>query len=136
MADETRVLFNETCPVCRIEIDAYRREAQAMGLPIRFDPLDRAEDWGLTPDQAARQLHVWRDGKVLAGLAAFRALWSALPRWRWLSRVTGWPVVRPLADLLYARVAAPLLYRAHLRRQRGSSPHQHHDPGHPRRNRG
>ena len=58
MTQETRVLFNETCPVCRFEIDAYRRRAVAGGLPIRFDTLDRAEDWGLTPDQAARQLHV------------------------------------------------------------------------------
>lgn len=118
MSSETRVLYNETCPVCRVEIDAYRRLALRDGLPIRFDTLDRAEDWGLTPDQAARQLHVWQDGRVLSGMAAFRALWGTMPRWRWLERVTGWPVIRPLADLVYARLAAPLLYRAHLRRQR------------------
>jgi predicted DCC family thiol-disulfide oxidoreductase YuxK len=116
---ETRVLYNETCPVCRVEIDAYRRRALSQGLPIRFDTLDRAEDWGLTPYQAARQLHVWQDGRVLSGLEAFRALWSAMPGWRWVARVTGWPGVRQLVDLLYRRVAAPLLYRAHLRRQRG-----------------
>jgi predicted DCC family thiol-disulfide oxidoreductase YuxK len=118
MADEIRVLYNDTCPVCRFEINAYRRRAQAEGLPIRFDVLDRAEDWGLTPDQAARQLHVWHSGKVLSGMAAFRALWSAMPRWRWLARVTGWPMIRPLANLAYDRIAAPILYRAHLRRQR------------------
>jgi predicted DCC family thiol-disulfide oxidoreductase YuxK len=120
MTHETRVLYNETCPVCRIEIDAYRRRAAAKGLPIRFDRLDRAEDWGLTADQAARRLHVWQDGQVLSGLDAFRALWSAMPGWRWLARATGWPLVRPLARLLYDRVAAPLLYRAHLKRQRRS----------------
>jgi predicted DCC family thiol-disulfide oxidoreductase YuxK len=117
MTSETRVLYNHTCPVCRVEIDAYRRRALAEGLPIRFDPLDRAEDWGLTRDQAARQLHVWQDGRVLSGLPAFRALWAAMPRWRWLARVTGWPVIRPVAGWLYAGIAAPLLYQAHLRRQ-------------------
>jgi predicted DCC family thiol-disulfide oxidoreductase YuxK len=117
MTSETRVLYNDTCPVCRFEIDAYRRRALADGLPIRFDQLDQAADWGLTPDQAARQLHVWQDGRVLAGLEAFRALWSAMPRWRWLARATGWPILRPLAKGLYTYVAAPLLYRAHLRRQ-------------------
>lgn len=117
MSHETRVLYNETCPVCRFEIDAYRRRALADGLPIRFDALDSAADWGLTPDQAARQLHVWQDGRVLSGLEAFRALWSAMPRWRWLARVTGLPVLRPVVAWLYARVAAPILYRAHLRRQ-------------------
>ena len=118
MTDETRVLYNETCPVCRFEIDAYRRQTAAQGLPIRFDRMDRAEDWGLTPDQAARQLHVWQGGKVLCGMDAFRALWSAMPRWRWLAEVTGWPLIRPLADVAYGRVAAPLLYRAHLNRQK------------------
>ncbi len=116
MPDDTRVLYNHTCPVCRFEIDAYRRRAQAEGLPIRFDTLDRAEDWGLTPDDAARHLHVWHQGQVLSGLAAFRALWSAMPRWRWLARLTGLPLIRPLAAFLYDRIAAPLLYRAHLRR--------------------
>lgn len=121
MTQETRVLFNETCPVCRFEIDAYRRRAVAGGLPIRFDTLDRAEDWGLTPDQAARQLHVWQGGRILSGLEAFRALWAAMPGWRWLARVTGWPVIRPLAALAYSRIAAPILYRAHLRRVRRHS---------------
>ncbi|MFN4204266.1 MAG: thiol-disulfide oxidoreductase DCC family protein [Tabrizicola sp.] len=118
MTEETRVLYNDTCPVCRFEIDAYRRRASADGLSIRFDPLDRAEDWGLTPDEAARQLHVWRAGRILSGMAAFRALWSSMPRWRWLAWLTGWPPVRPMADLVYERIAAPILYRAHLRRQR------------------
>ena len=118
MNAEIRVLFNETCPVCRFEIDAYRRRALADGLPIRFDAMDKAADWGLTPDQAARQLHVWQDGRVLSGLEAFRALWSAMPRWRWLAWLTGLPVIRPLVGMLYARIAAPVLYRAHLRRQR------------------
>ncbi len=117
MTQETRVLYNDTCPVCRFEIDAYRRRAVVGGLPIRFDALDRAEDWGLTEDQAARELHVWQDGQVLSGLAAFRALWAAMPGWRWLARVTGWPVIRPVARWTYSRIAAPLLYRAHLRRQ-------------------
>jgi predicted DCC family thiol-disulfide oxidoreductase YuxK len=118
MADETRVLYNHTCPVCRFEIDGYRRQAAAKGLPIRFDALDRAADWGLDPGTAARRLHVWHRGEVLSGLAAFRALWSQMPGWRWLARLTGLPVIRPALALLYDRIAAPALYRAHLRRKR------------------
>jgi predicted DCC family thiol-disulfide oxidoreductase YuxK len=118
MSAETRVLYNETCPVCRVEIDAYRRRALEKDAPIRFDGLDRADDWGLTEDQAARQLHVWHDGQVLSGLEAFRVLWSEVPGWAWLARVTGLPLIRAMANLLYSRIAAPMLYRAHLRRQR------------------
>lgn len=116
--DDTEVLYNDTCPVCRFEIDAYARRAAADGLPIRFDRLDRAADWGLTPDQAARALHVRQGTVVLSGLPAFRALWAAMPRWRWLARVTGWPVLRPASAAVYTWVLAPALYRMHLRRQR------------------
>ncbi|MGC5198824.1 DCC1-like thiol-disulfide oxidoreductase family protein, partial [Aphanothece microscopica] len=90
--------------------------ALAQGLPIRFDTLDRAQDWGLDPDAAARRLHVWHRGEILSGLPAFRALWAAMPGMRWAAQVTGLPVIRPAATFLYDRVAAPLLYAAHRRR--------------------
>lgn len=119
MTDEdTRILYNDTCPLCRFEIDHYRAAARRDAAPLRFDRLEEAASWGLTADQAARRLHVLKDGQLLSGLDAFRAIWSSLPRWRWVARVTGLPVINPLVALLYNRVAAPLLYRAHLRRQR------------------
>ena len=117
MTDETRILYNDTCPLCRFEVDHYRNRAQATGAPLAFDPLDRAEAWGLSEDQAARALHVRQGARVLSGLDAFRAIWADLPGWRWLARVTGWPVLRPVLGFIYDRIAAPLLYRAHLRRQ-------------------
>lgn len=117
MGTEIRVLYNDTCPVCRFEIDSYRRLAESSGVAMGFDPVAKAADWGLTPDAAARRLHVVVDGELLSGMAAFRAIWARLPRWRWAARVTGWPVVRPVTGFVYDRVAAPVLYRAHLRRQ-------------------
>ncbi len=116
MTQDTRVLYNQTCPICRAEITAYQRRAIRDGLPIAFDQLERAEDWGLTPDQAARRLHVWHQGRVLSGLPAFRALWDQMPHLRWLARLTSLPVIAPLATFTYDRILAPILYRAHLRR--------------------
>jgi predicted DCC family thiol-disulfide oxidoreductase YuxK len=118
MEDDTRVLYNETCPVCRFEIDAYARRAKADGLPIRFDGLGHANDWGLTPDQAARRLHVLHRGQLLSGIPAFQALWRQLPHMRWLARLTGLPVVHQIACFTYDWLLAPVIYRAHLRRQR------------------
>lgn len=119
MTDEIRILYNDTCPVCRFEIDGYRALAERRSLPLGFDTLDRAESWGLTRDAAARRLHVRTgDGAVLSGMAAFRAIWARLPHLRWAARVTGWPLLRQAFAFGYDRIAAPLLYRAHLRRQR------------------
>ena len=118
MQDHTRVLYNDDCPVCRFEIRAYRKRTEADALPIRYDTLTQAAEWGLTPDQGARRLHVMHGGKVLSGLPAFRALWSEMPHMAWLARLTGWLVVAPVSAFVYDRVLAPVLYRAHLRRSR------------------
>jgi predicted DCC family thiol-disulfide oxidoreductase YuxK len=116
MPEPTRVLYNETCPVCRFEIDGYRRIAVKNKLPIRFDALDSAAAWGITPEAAAQRLHVWHEGRVLSGMPAFRLLWSQMPRWRWAAWITALPLLRPLSDYTYDHVFAPWLYRAHLRR--------------------
>jgi predicted DCC family thiol-disulfide oxidoreductase YuxK len=111
---ETKVLYNDTCPICKFEIDHYRKSAK--GLPIRFDTISNAADWGLTADQAARRLYVMQNGVLISGIDAFRALWAVMPGYRWLALVVNWPILRPVAHFLYERVAAPILYRAHLRR--------------------
>ena len=115
---DTRILYNHTCPVCSFEIDAYRRRAIADGLPLQFDTLDQAAQWGISEDQAARRLHVLHKGQVLSGVPAFRALWGEMPHLRWLARLTGRPVIGAAAVTLYDQLLASVLYRMHVRRQR------------------
>ncbi|MEM7487853.1 MAG: DUF393 domain-containing protein [Pseudomonadota bacterium] len=119
-ASETRVLYNGDCPVCRAEMDHYRKVAARADLPVRFDDLngpDRAA-WGIDADDAARRLHVRNtDGEVVSGFAAFLALWAEMPRMRHVGRVLGLPGLRQGMSALYDHVGAPLLYRMHRRRQ-------------------
>ena len=116
---QTRVLYNAACPICAREIDLYRRRAERRGLPVRFDALQDGAlaRYGVDADAAARRLHVLQDGSVLSGMDAFRALWSQMPGLAWLARATGMPGLRGAADWSYERVLAPLLYRAHRRRE-------------------
>jgi len=120
MAQDTRVLYNGECPVCRFEITHYERYAGKNALPIHFDDLTCGglAEWGLTQDDAARRLYVLKHGALLSGIPAFLALWDDMPRYRWLAHVVRCPGVRQVFELLYERVAAPLLYRQHLKRQR------------------
>lgn len=119
MTEETRVLYNDDCPVCSFEIGHYRRHAERSGLPVRFDALSGPElaRWGVTQDAAARRLHVLKNGERLDGVDAFIALWQAMPRYRALAYVVSRPLIRPAAALIYDRILAPALYRAHRRRQ-------------------
>lgn len=115
---ETKVLYNDQCPVCSFEINHYKGYSERCDLPIRFDDLNRdAARWGMDPDLAARRLYVEKDGELLSGMPAFRVLWAEMPRYRWLARVTSWPVLRHVTEFTYDRILAPLIYRWHKRRQ-------------------
>lgn len=118
------VLYNGQCPICSTEIEHYRAQAEAVGADIRFTDLNNADldTWGLDADSAARRLHV-RDGSgaPVAGLQAFVALWQDLPRLRWLARLLSRPIFRGIAEMIYERLAAPLLFWMHTRRQRRSA---------------
>lgn len=119
IASDTQVLFNADCPVCNFEISHYADYAGRNALPIRFDDLNSCalERWDLTADQAARRLYVAHKGQLLSGIPAFRVLWQQMPKYQWLARVTGWPVILPISEWLYDNVLAPAIYRWHIRRQ-------------------
>jgi predicted DCC family thiol-disulfide oxidoreductase YuxK len=114
----TAVLFNADCPVCNFEISHYAEYAGKNALPIRFDDLNSCAlaRWDLTADQAARRLYVAHEGALLSGIPAFRVLWAQMPKYKWLARVTGWPVIMPLSVWAYDKVLAPLIYNWHIRR--------------------
>ncbi|APE44297.1 thiol-disulfide oxidoreductase [Sulfitobacter alexandrii] len=120
MNDDTKVLYNASCPVCSREVNHYARLSDRQALPITYDDLsdsDRLADWGISADDAAKRLHVRKDGQTYAGLPAFIVLWREIPQTRWLARVFSLPGLHGTASWLYDRVLAPLLYRLHLRRQ-------------------
>jgi len=120
MAEETVVIYNETCPICSREIALYRDRAVAAEAPLRFETLSGqgAKAFGLSADDAARRLHVVHEGRLLRGIEAFATLWRLTPGFDWLGRFVMLPVIRQLAHLVYEYAAAPILYRMHLRRVR------------------
>lgn len=115
----TRALYNGECPICDAEMCHYAGYARGKGLPIAFDDLTRADlsAWGVTEDQAARQLHVLHDGRLHVGMAAFVVLWGQMPRYAWAARLARIPGVFGVLDWGYSRLAAPWLYRRHLQRK-------------------
>jgi len=114
--DRLDVIYNDTCPICSREVSAYAARTDD---DVVYHGLSRGEleRFGLDADSAAREFHVMYRGELISGLAAFALLWERLPRMRWLAGLVRWPVVGPVADLVYRRVLAPLLYAMHRRRQ-------------------
>ncbi|MEL6619374.1 MAG: DUF393 domain-containing protein [Pseudomonadota bacterium] len=123
MTDQTRVLYNADCPVCSFEINHYAEYSEKSGLPIRFDDLNSQAlaQWNITADEAARRLHVLKNGEIYGGIPAFIVLWQDMPRYRWLARLVSLPGINWLAVKVYDHVLAPLIYRWHLRRVASST---------------
>ncbi|MEQ6250147.1 DUF393 domain-containing protein [Sulfitobacter sp. HNIBRBA3233] len=124
MKQETEVLYNGSCPICSREVVHYARLTERQALAIRYDDLadsDRLAAWGIAPDEAAKRLHVRKDGQTYAGVPAFLVLWRDIPQMRWLARIVETPGVHRLACMTYDHVLAPVLYRMHLRRMRRRS---------------
>ncbi len=98
------VYFDGHCPLCRREIDLYRRQAGAEALAF-VDVACAAADTlprGTTRAQLLSRFHVVDgEGRLLAGAAAFFALWQRLPAWHWLGRLGRSRSVLRVAEAAY-----------------------------------
>ena len=85
----TVVFYDGGCPLCRKEIDYYRRldaRGRVDWRDIHAEP-DVLEGSGVAWEDAMARLHVLdRDGRLRSGADAFTVIWDELPGWRWLAR--------------------------------------------------
>ena len=114
-----RILFDGECPLCRGEADLLRRLDRGRGRLILEDisgPCFDPARYGRTLSELMAQIHgVLPGGRLVTGMAVFRRAYSAvgLP---WLTAPTGWPILRRLADTVYASFARNRLFLTGRRR--------------------
>ena len=115
-AAKLTIFYDGACPLCRREIDFYRRRRGASDLAwidVSQVP-EREVAPGLTKDQALARFHTRRaDGTLISGGAAFAELWAALPAFSALGGVMKRP---PLVWAL--NLAYPLFLKSRPRLQR------------------
>ena len=110
---ELVVWYDGSCPLCRREIALMHR----LDRRHRIDFVNLDTPGGACPiDRAAllARFHAREDGVVLAGAAAFAAMWRQIPALRPLGLLARRPAVLALLEGLYVRflVVRPLLQRA------------------------
>ncbi|MDX5365904.1 MAG: DUF393 domain-containing protein [Alphaproteobacteria bacterium] len=84
-AESCDVYFDGSCPLCRREIDFYRRREGAEAINwVDVSAADYAGgDGAPDPQTAMKRFHVKRaDGALVSGGAAFAELWAAIPALR------------------------------------------------------
>jgi predicted DCC family thiol-disulfide oxidoreductase YuxK len=98
------VIYDSHCGVCSRSVAWLRR--QRADQPLRFLAADSEEAVRLVPVRPPNQMAiVGPGGEVLLGSEGWVACLSALPRYRWMARVMGWPVVKPFVRVGYGLVA-------------------------------
>ena len=100
---KAEVYFDGACPLCRWEIDTYRKLDRAQAVDW-VDVHAVSSDTDLGPDldrtTALARFHVRTEaGDLLEGGRAFAYLWTRMPRTRWLGVVFSRP---PLVWVLVA----------------------------------
>ncbi|MDA9698629.1 DUF393 domain-containing protein [Candidatus Pelagibacter sp.] len=101
-----KVYFNNSCKICKAEIDLYKKEKieEIEWIDITNNYLAQKET--LKNDkELLRRLHV-RDGeKLKQGAEAFLALWKKIPKYRFLYKILKLPIVFNLFFIFYEIVA-------------------------------
>jgi predicted DCC family thiol-disulfide oxidoreductase YuxK len=108
------VYFDGDCPICRFEIDHYKRCAGSENVDFIDVAAETLPDLGegLERDKALARFHVRRaDGSLVSGAEGFALVWQTLPSWRILGRMAKWP---PLLALMEAGYRGILPIRARI----------------------
>jgi predicted DCC family thiol-disulfide oxidoreductase YuxK len=111
------VLYNSECPICDKEISHYKKMSKGKIIFIPISP-ETVNAWGLSEDQAAQKLHARFNGVLLTGLDAFQAIWSKLPYYRSLGKITAVRPIKLMLNIIYTWVLAPFLFKLHKSRKK------------------
>lgn len=107
--EKTTVFFDGSCPLCRAEIDLYRRGDPDCALRfVDVSAENAALPDGLARSEAMARFHVLSaEGRLISGAAAFAEVWRRLPGWRPVGRLARLPGVLTALEACY-RLFLPL----------------------------
>ena len=83
-----KVFFNNSCSVCRLEINHYKKisDSNLEWIDITNNN-DALKITSKTQEELLRRLHVIDNGKVIGGAKAFIVIWSKIPKYKFLSKL-------------------------------------------------
>ena len=83
-----KVFFNNSCKICKMEIDHYKKYSDNSLDWVDITNNDEAISLtSKTQAELLRRLHVIHDGKVIGGAKAFLIIWSSIPKYNFLYKI-------------------------------------------------
>ena len=101
-----KVYFNNSCKICKAEIDLYKKEKinEINWVDITNNELAEKET-SKDSKQLLRRLHVKDGDNVLGGAKAFLLLWKKMPKYRFLYNFFKLPIIYNIFSVVYEIVA-------------------------------
>ena len=105
-----KVFFNNSCNICRAEINHYKKHSD--GNLEWVDVTDNQDAQQLTSKSykdLLRRMHVIQDGKVIDGAESFLIIWKNIPKYNFLYKIFK---IKPLFFFLniFYEIAAYFLF--------------------------
>ena len=105
-----KVFFNNSCSVCRLEINHYKKISDSNLEWIDITNNDEAlKITSKSQKELLRRLHVIEDGKVIGGAKAFVIIWSKIPKYKFLYKIFSIKPFFMIFDYVY-EIAAYFLF--------------------------
>ena len=94
-----KVFFNNSCNVCRLEINHYKKISDNNLEWVDITNNQQAVNLtSKSKEELLRRLHVIDNGKVIGGAQAFIIIWSKIPKYKFLSKIFS---IKPLYILFH-----------------------------------
>lgn len=100
-----KVYFNNSCSVCRMEINHYKKFNEKLGWIDVTNNKEAQKETAKSSAELIRRLHVKQDGKIYQGIDAFLIVWSRLPKYRWLYKLVKAPGIYHASYIAYECLA-------------------------------
>ena len=100
-----KVYFNNSCSVCRMEINHYKKFNEKLSWIDVTNNKEAQKETAKSSAELIRRLHVEQDGKIYQGIDAFLIVWSRLPKYRWLYKLVKTPGIYHASYIAYECLA-------------------------------
>ena len=101
-----KVFFNNSCNICKIEIDHYKKNSNEDIEWVDITNNQQALDLtSKSKEELLRRLHVIDNGQVIGGAKAFIIIWSKIPKYNFLAKILSFKPLFILFHYAYEFVA-------------------------------
>ena len=89
-----KVYFNNSCKICKYEIDIYKKEniEDIEWIDVTDNKIAEKET-SINNKTLLRRLHIKDKGLVIGGAKAFLLLWKKIPRYKFLYNFFSLPII-------------------------------------------